>query len=451
MRTVILGAGNFGQYVAESLSQDGHSVTLVDTNHDRLEEASQKMDVATKLGAASDWRILDDLMRESPELLLALTDNDEVNLVACTIAKSYGKLRCVARIQEMHHLGNFPVDIKQMFHVDHIVVPDLLVANKIIKITSNECFSNESFFQDKAHLRTITIPQTWKNHGKSLRELCSSTRRFIIALIRRRTAHSREDQLIFPHGTDVLLSGDEVTLIGDSHLQDDIYDLLGQAHDLPSSVVVMGATLTGILLAKELYRKGVDVRLVDTSKDRCYSLAKELPQIPLLYHPSADWDFFKNEKIDRSDACIACTCSEEKNMQLSLIAKDLGCPKVISVFSDKASGHLAEKLGISHVVSPYITTTDHILTLTRGEKLSIIVSLYDQKAEIIGVRVSENSKVVGDPLATLGPRLPSEMLIALILSEGKIFAATGQYVLKAHDEVLIICHPKHRKFVEKLF
>lgn len=451
MRTVILGAGNFGQYVAESLSLDGHSVTLVDTNQDKLHEAAQKMDVATKLGAASDWKLLHELVQDAPELLLALTDNDEVNLVACSIAKSFGTLKSVARIQEMHHLGSFPVDIKRLFHVDHIVVPDLLVANKLIKITSNECFSNESFFHDKAFMRTVTIPQNWKNSGKTLKELCSSSRRFIVALIRRKEKNTFNDTLIFPHGKDILLSGDELTLIGDAHLQDDILQLLGEAHDLPSSVVIMGATLTGVLLAKELYRKGVDVRLVDTSKEHCYNLAKELPKIPLLYHPSADWEFFKSEKIERADACIACTTSEEKNMQLSLIAKDLGCPKVISVFSDKASGHLAEKLGVSHVVSPYITTTDHILRLTRGEKLSIIVSLYDQKAEIIGIKVSENSRVVGVPLAKLGPTLPPDMLIALVLSEGKIFAATGQHALSANDELLIITNPKHRKYLEKLF
>lgn len=448
MKTVILGAGTFGQFVAESLSQDGHNVTLVDTNKERLEEASQKMDVTTRLGMASDWKLLHELMLESPELVLALTDNDEVNLVACRIAKSFGSTKCVARIQEMHHLGSFPIDIKRLFHVDDIVVPDLLVANKLIKITANECFSNESFFHDKAFMRTIKIPQEWKHHGKTLKELCSTTRRFIVALIKRASPH---EALIFPHGQDQLLSGDELTVIGDHHLQDDIDALLGEGHDLPTSVVVVGGTLTGVLIAKALSEKGVHVRLVDTSKEHCYSLAKELPKIPLLYHPSADWDFFKSEKIDKVDACIACTGSEEKNMQLSLIAKDLGCPKVLSVFSDKASRHLAEKLGISHVVSPYITTCDHILTLTRQNSLSIIVSLYDQKAEIVGVKVSERSHVIGVPLAELGPHLPKEMLIGLVLSNGKIFAATGQHALSLGDELLIMCHPKHRKYIEELF
>jgi trk system potassium uptake protein len=457
MNIVILGAGRIGQFVARSLSQDGHNVTLVDTSRERLDEASQKMDVATRRGEATDYALLKELIRECPDLLLALTDNDEVNLVASTLARSLNTmqtgasrhLRIIARLHNTHYLNYESFDIASLFHIDHIVIPDLLVASQILTVALNYGLYSESFFHGGALLRTVTLPQNWKYAGKTLAELRTIDNRLIAIIIRRK--EQGHDTLIFPHGHDTLLAGDEVTFVGDSHLVVELKELLGQDAELPESCLIFGGDLTGVHLAEEIAKKGLRVRIADPEKSRCLEIARALSSVRVLHATGSDWDFFKSEKITQADVFIACTSSEERNLQLSLFAKELGCKKVISTFSEEETSHLAEKLGIYHIVSPRIVTCDRILTLARQEKLTSVLSLYDERAEILAVKVSERSPLIGIPLASLGPRLPSEILIAVIYSRGKLNIASGSDILSAKDEAIVVCHPKHRKYLEEIF
>lgn len=450
MHIVILGAGKIGQYVAQSLSLDGHSVVLVDVRRDKLEEASQKMDVAIRRGLGTDWKLLAELMEEGPQLLLALTEDDEVNLISCAIAKSLGNIKTISRIRDSKYLSCERFDIQRLFHVDHFVVPELLTADQIIKLTLNRGLYNESFFHGGVLLRTIIVPDGWKDSGKTFLELKTSERHLIAAVIRRKLS-TGEEKIIFPHGQDYLLSNDEVTLIGDANLLQEIQSIFGQSLGLPRTAIIAGGTAVGAETARELCKKDVAVTIIEPSPERCYRLAEELPSAVILQSATMDLEFLRAEGVGATDVFIACTMSDEKNLQLSLFAKELGCQKVISVFTDVATGKLAEKFGILYTVSPRIATTDRIVTLARSERVAAIVSLYDQRAEIAEVKVSLNSPISGIPLSILGPRLPQEMLIAVIYNRGRLFIASGTHILSPQDEVIIVAHPRHRKYIEKVF
>lgn len=451
MHIIILGAGRISQFVAQSLSLDGHSIVLVDISREKLEEMSQKMDIAIRRGVGTDWKLLNELMEENPELLLALTDDDEINLVACTIVKSLGNVRTIARIKDSNYLRHAGFDVARLFHIDHIVVPELLVANQISKILLNQGLYSESFFYGGVLLRTVIVPKDWKNAGKTLTELRTSERRLIVALIRRKNPKNMNDEIIFPHGQDALYPGDEVTLIGDNRLPKEIESFFGIPPEVPESAFIVGGTLVGVELARELTTTEMSVRLVESDATKSYHLAEELPKVSVLCYPNINWEHLKIERVDQTDVFVAATASEEKNMQIALFAKELGCKKVISVFSDFETTKLAEKLGISHTVSPRIATTDRILALVRAGKVSSVVSLYDQRAEIMEVKVSATSPLVGIPLSVLGPHLPPELLIAVIYNRGRILIASGSHILSPQDEVLIVCHPKYRTYLEQIF
>jgi trk system potassium uptake protein len=455
MHVIVLGAGRVGQYVAQSLTLDGHSVVLVDMSKERLEEASLKSGISTKRGVGTDWRLLESLMEEGPSLLLALTNNDEINLVACAIAKSLGKnLRTVARIRDFRYLGLGHFDTGRIFHVDHLVIPELLVAEQIVKITLNKGLYSESFFHGGVLLRTVQVPLDWKHAGKTLAELKTSDRQMIIAIIRRKIrAFQKEDvdEIIFPHGDDVILGGDEVTVIGNTSLMQEMQHFLGTQDVLPRSAIIFGGTLVGSHLARSLQKRGIAVTLIEASTERCYKLAEELPGISIIQQQGSEWDSLKAAQVESADVFIAVSDSENKNMQVSLFAKELGCNKVIAELSTEETCRLAEKLSISHVVSPRIATTDRILSLAKAEKVTSIISLYDQRAEIIEAKVSVNSPVIGIPLSVLGTQLPKELLIAVIHNRGRIFVAGGSHILAPHDEVIVVCSPNNRHFLEKIF
>ena len=449
MHVVILGAGRVGQHVAQSLSLDGHSVVLVDASRERLEEASMKMDVAVRKGIGTEWQLVEELMEESPELFLALTDSDEVNFVACSIAKSIGNPRTIARIRESRYLSHERFDAQRLFHVDHIVVPELLVTNQVIKIALNRGLYSESFFHGGILLRSILVSENWPLSGKTLAELRTSEHRLIVAVIRRR--EKGQDKIIFPHGGDSILAGDEVTLIGDGQLPKEIERVFQVKEPLPRSALIIGGSHVGSELARALSKKEIHVRLVEPSAERCYQLAEELPQVTILHQADPDYDLLRQEKVEQADLFVVCTQSEEKNLHLALLAKELACPKVITILSDAPTAQLAEKQGITHVVSQRVATSDRILALARAEKVTSIISLYDQRAEIMEVKVSSDSPIVGIPLSVLGPRLPPELLIAVIHNRGRLFIAGGTHIVSPQDEVIVVSNPRHRTYLEEIF
>src|SRR5581483_2320849 len=149
----------------------------VDLRKEKLQEAASRMDVGIRRGSGTDWKLLEELMEEGPELFLALSEDDEVNFVACSIAKSLGNPKTIARIQDMGYLGSPNVDPGRLFHVDHLVLPELLVAEQILKISLTSSLASETFFHGTVLLRTIKIPDSWKEGRKTLADLRLSERR----------------------------------------------------------------------------------------------------------------------------------------------------------------------------------------------------------------------------------------------------------------------------------
>jgi len=450
MHVIILGAGRIGQYVAQSLSLDGHSVVLVDIQKIRLEEVSQKMDIAIKRGKGTDWQLLSDLMQENPDLVLALTDNDEVNLTSCAIAKALGQVRTIARIKNSQYLQCNQFDVRRLFHVDHLVLPELLVTEQIAKISLNKGLYSESFFHGGVLLRTLIVPENWPHSGKHLSQLQTSQKKLIAALIRRRDEHGN-DEILFPHGQDKIYAGDEVSFIGDTSLVQSLESFFHIDLQTPKSMLILGGQLIGNELADNLSKRGISTRLVESSASRCYKYAEELKGVSVIHCQNPDYDFLKAERVESMDIVVAATQSDEKNLHIALLSQELGCKKVIAVIADPHTARLAEKLGILHVVSPRIATTDRILTLAREEKVTSVVSFYDQRAEITEVKVSLDSPIAGIPLSVLGPKLPDKMLIAVIHNRGRLFIAGGTHILSPQDKVIVVCAPEHRKYLEQIF
>ena len=463
MDVVILGAGRIGQYVAGALSRENHSVTIIDQDHRRLEEVSQKMDVATKRGSCTDPRLLASLMEDQPSLVLALTDNDEANLIACDIVKHIANTRTIARLKNTAYCEEESIDIKRLFSVDHLVIPELLASDQVSKIILNQGYYAETFFHGAVLLRTFQIPHNWPFAGMPLAQLKQESKNCIFALISRpqeiqarpsllKTLSSAyENRIIFPHGKDVILPGDEVTIIGEAESVIESYAFFRTPHLLPSSVVIAGGTPAAAYLANDLSRHNIHVRLIEQSASKGRLYAEKFGSFPILKQEGADWDFLAAERVDQAEVFVAYTPHEEKNVLLSLFAKQLGAKTVITCLSETASAKVVEQYGITRVISERISTCDRIMALSRAEKVLAALSLYDGRADVLEIKVSEDSPVTGIPLATLGPRLPKEVIFGIISSRGRIFVASGSHILCPNDHILVICDPQHKELLERLF
>lgn len=449
MNTVIIGAGAIGLHIASLLSKKGHNVILIDINRAKLEEMSWQMDVAIKEGSGTDWQLLDDLLEIKPDLFLALTSSDEVNLTACSIAKQLGYPRTIARVRDNRFLNKTRLDFGHLFHVDYFICPELLVAYDIYKyLIGSESIAVESFAHGSVQMRTIKIPSNWKYESVHLTDL-KLPKGIMIGLIHRKMGN--ESRLIFPHGDDTLQIGDEVTLVGEREQISEIHHFFGINTKPIHSVVIMGGSLIGINLAKILQEKSIEVKIIDKDPNRCLMLAEELPKCRILHEEGTNLEFLRSERFENADFFLTCTSSDELNVLGGMIAKEAGCQQVITILSNEQFVPLVNRMGFGHVISPKIAAANQIFSLATSKAITSLVALYDNQAEVIEINVSPNSKVIGIPLAELGPKLPKDFLIAMIQNRGRAFIPKGDSVIHAGDVVIVICHAKHLNEIEKIF
>lgn len=450
MNIIIIGAGAIGLYVANLLSKQKHNVILIDKNGAALEERSWEMDVAIREGSGTDWQLLDSLLEINPDLFLALTSEDETNLVACSIAKHLGYPRTIARVKDNRFLNRVRLDFARLFNVDYFIGPELLVAHDIYKhLVSASSLAFENFAHGALQMRTILVPSTWAKR-QSLRELQLPTG-IIVGLIYRSNREEGWPPIIFPHGADYILPGDEVTLIGERDQMATIHQFFGIREKKLQSVVVMGGSLIGINLAKILQERDVQVRIIEKNYQRCLALAKELPACRIIHHEAVDLDFLASEKVSKADYFVSCTNSDESNVLGALVAKEAACENVALVLTNTRFIPLANRLGLVHVVSPQVAAANQVVSLAASSAVTSLVSLYENEAEILEMTVSLDSKIIGLPLADLGPKLPKDFLIAMIQSRGHITIAKGDSIICPGDTVIVICNPKYFQELQKIF
>lgn len=457
LNIVIIGAGSVGLYIAGMLSRDQHNVILIDKNRKKLEEASWNLDVATRPGIGTDWKLLDDLLELSPNVLLALTDDDEVNLTACTIAKHLGYPRTIARISDERYLNRSRLDFGRLFDVDYFISPELLVANDIVKyMLSSGALAVEHFAHGAVQLRTVTVPARWRRFDKPLKDL-ALPQGLIVGLIAREQENKKNSigsglrQVIFPHGEDTIRPGDEVTFIGESSAISNVQPLLGLEPYPVHSVVIAGGSLTAVHLARLLKQRDIDVRIIEKDYNRCTELAELLPTTTIVNHDAADFDFMRAEKVGDADIIVGCTRSDELNIMVAMLGKEAGCKDAMVMLSNMSYASVVNRLGISHTVSPRLSAANHVLSQILSGTVTSLVSLYENQAEIMEVNVSLDSKLVGIPLSELGPLLPKDFLIAMIQNRGRIMVANGNRIISPGDTVIVITSPKHVHELEKIF
>jgi len=454
---VIVGAGTVGQYVASFLAGKENNVVLVDTNLHHLEQISQQLDVAVRHGSGTDWEVLEELSEMNPNLLLALTDNDESNMVACSIAKNLGYPKTVARVRNASYLNRTRLDFGRLFCVDHFICSEHLVAQDIFNYaTESGAVAIHSFAHGAVQLRTFVVPTSWRNRNKKICDL-DLPEGIVVGFICRSSlvnvkGKKRDNkEMIFPHGEDYILPGDEITIIGETEDVLKINPYFGISRGVAKSVVIVGGTLTGQYLARVLDQHGIRVKIIDQSYDRCLKLAEQLPWCTVLHHDATDIDFLRSECVDSSDLFVVCTGRDEVNILAGGLAKEVGCENVIVSISDSWHMPIVDRMGIAHTISPRISAGNRIFTIACTETVASMVSLYEDQAEILEIKVSLDSQIVGIPIAELAPSLPRNFLFAVIQNRGRILIANGNRILSPGDTVIVISDPKHIEGLRKIF
>jgi len=320
--------------------------------------------------------------------------------------------------------------------------------------------ATEHFAHGSVQMRTMKVPPNWRKEKIPIsdREKLALSNSLMVGLIKRSLQHNikgkqthTQEQLIFPHGNDHILAGDEVTFLGQAEAIRDLHKFFGVTPKVPKSVMIVGGSLVGINLARTLQDNGLRVTLLEKDFDKCHQLSEMLPYSTIIHRDGTDYRFLQSEKVEEFDVFVSCAREDEVNFLAAVAAKDLGSPQVIISLSDTSYIPLAAKLGINHSASARIFAANRIFSISREKTIASMVSMYENQAEVMEVKVSMDSKIAGIPIHQLGPELPQNFLIVVIQSRGRVFIADGTRVLSPGDTVIVICSPKHVQEIRKLF
>ncbi|GGI83317.1 Trk system potassium transporter TrkA [Legionella impletisoli] len=449
MRIVILGAGQVGGTLARNLAHEDNDITLVDIDGTRLRDIQHRLDIKTVQGCASHPNILIDAGIEQADMLIAVTNSDEINMMGCQIAYSLFRTpNKIARIRSRHYYQYPDLFSHEHIPVDVCISPEKLVTEHIVKLIDYPGASNILDFSDGRVLLVTIKPQSdGIMIGKTIKELdhhLSAIEAGVVAVFRDNVALPMEEQCVIEKDDDVLF-------IASPQAIQQVLIALGRYTHPNRRLIIAGGGHIGSKLAQALeshYR----IKVIEHNFERANYLASQLHKSTILQGDIADRDLLVNENIEFTDVFCAVTNDDEANIMSCLQAKRLGTRHVMALVNRSTYVDLINDSNIDHAISPQRITIGSILTKLRRGNMVKVHRLHEE-AEAIELIIhgdETTSKVIGRTLDQID--LPPTCLIAAIVRGETVYIARSEITLQPEDHVILLLHKRrYVRQVESLF
>ena len=450
MKIIILGAGQVGGTLAEHLANEQNDIIVVDTDGDKLRALQDRLDIGTVAGGASHPNVLYKAGAEDADMLIAVTNSDEINMMACQVAYTLFKTTTtISRVRSPNYLSHQ----EQLFNrdnipVDVIIGPEQLVTEAIQRLIANPgALQVLDFAEGRVQLVAVRAYHGGPIVGQELRQI----RQHMPKVDTRVAAIFRQDRPIIPEGTTVVEADDEVFFIA---AKDNIRAVMSELRkvDKPyKRVMIAGGGNIGATLAQNIEGQ-YQVKIIEKSYSRCRVLSERLKRAIVLNGSAAEPQLLNSENIEATDVFCALTNNDESNIMMSMLAKRMGAKKVITLITNPAYADLVgDEIDIA--ISPQQITIGSLLTHVRRGDISNVHSLRRGAAEAIEVTAhgdERSSKVVGRPLDEIA--LPEGVTIGAIVRGEEVLIAHGHIVVKPDDHVILFLVDRSKiHAVEKLF
>jgi len=440
---VVVGMGQVGRHVVTQLERERHDVVAVDVDPRALAEIEETMDVGALVGYGGSPEILREAGCDRADLLVAVTDRDEVNLVAALVGRDLGAQRAVARVQGREYSGGDQGVLYGFLGIDVVMNPRILVAREIARIArSHGALDVLGMAGNRVEFVQLELPPTSKMIHKPLANLVNLPRDCLVAAV------VTDGDLRVPGGADVLLPGDRVYLVGHAGRMDAVQELFTGGHEA-SRVCVVGGGVVGSALARNLSATEVDVLLIERDVQKAHDLAVELPRVTVVNGDGTDLALLTEEDVGGYDLFVSVTRDDEVNLMAGLLAKRLGAGRAISLVHRPDYMEIYQELGIDVVLSPRLTASEQILRFARQVELKSLTIREGGQAEILEMVAGPGSRVVGTPIARLN--IPRGALIATIVHGDRVIIPRGGDVIHEGDTVVVLTTAAVRRDVERLF
>lgn len=446
MKIVIVGAGDVGFNIASHLALEDKDVVVIDIDPDAIRRVSDNLDVQVINGSGSSPVILEEAGIKGAEILLAVTDSDETNLVACLVASIISPVtKKLARIRDADYDEFHDTFREHAPNIDTIINPEIEVVKTIDKLMTIPGAVDVGEFADgRVKFVGIRLDPSTRLDGVRLSDISATIGQqapLIAAIV-------RNEELIIPGGNDKLRAGDLVYFISEADKLLKALSVFDKHAEPIRRVLIVGGGRIGFRLASLLEERSVYTKIVEKDANCCTELAEKLNKAVVLHGDGSDLELLRQENIQDMDVVITLTNDEETNIISSLLAKRMGVRKTITRISKLSYFPLMSMIGLEQVVSPRHSAINTILQHIRRGKVLSAMSIKDQQAEVMEAVAMETSDIVGKPLKRVS--LPPGVLVACIIHKDEIIIPTGESVIKPDDRIIIFASRKAIPKIEKI-
>ena len=441
MYIVVIGLGEVGKHLLSVLDKEGHDVIAVDANVAAVQYAEEHFDVATLVGYGASEEVLNNAGVGKADLVVAVSNHDEVNLIAALAAKQLGAGQVIARAQGTEW-ANWKEGVRYgLLGVDVVINPRVLVAQELAKIARSHGASDVvEMAQDRLELVQIEIGNS-RLTDKPLSKLELPDKTLVAAVV-------RDGDLFIPGGADVLVPGDRVYLIGHPAGVLKAEDMFNQSREA-RRVCIIGGGVVGKALCRELLAQDAKVLVIERDPEVAERFAAEFEKAEVVQGDGTDRGLLEEEEVNTYDLFAAVTREDEVNLMATLLAQNVGVERTAAIVQRADYINIYRQLGIDIVLSPRTVASDHILRFTRGGELHSLTVLEDGQAEVVELTTTSGCRAIGTPLRRLN--VPRGALLAAIIRGDNVTIPRGDDVIEEGDRVILLTTESARSTVERLF
>ena len=447
MKIIIVGAGEVGFQIASHLAHENKEVVVIDRNAEALRRVSDNLDVQVIQGSGSSPLILEEAGILNAEIILAVTDRDETNLVACLVANMLSSsTRKLARVRDGDFDQYHDHFREHAPHIDTIINPETEVVKTLTGMISVPGAADVGEFGDgRIKFIGIFLDKSSPLAGIKLADLPEKipddARPLIGAVV-------REEELIIPRGADRLMPGDLVYFISEAGKLRQTMAIFGKPDQPIDRTLIIGGGRIGYRLAGSLERHGISCKIIEKNQNRCDELAQRLSKAVVLCGDGSDQALLAEENIQDMDFVITVTGDEETNILTSLLALRMGAKKAITRINKFSYFPLMKTIGLEQLVSPRLSAINSILQHVRRGKVLSAISIKGEQAEVMEALALETSDIVDKPLKKI--KFPNGAIVIGIIRRESIAIPTGDSIIQPGDRIIIFAHRTAIPKIEKI-
>lgn len=437
LNIIIVGCGKVGSTLVEQLSQEGHDITIIDQNAQKVQEISNLYDVMGLVGNGASYSVQIEAGIENTDLIIAVTDSDELNLLCCTVAKQVGDCAAIARVRNPDYSEEVGY-LQEKLGLTMIINPELEAAkfaSRILYLPT--ALEVNSFAHGRAELIKFKIPEGNMLHHMTIAKLSKTvTAKLLICAI------ERDGEVYIPSGDFEMQHGDIVSFVSTRKVATQFFEEIGFKTHQVKDTMIIGGGKAAYYLAKQLLNMGISVKIIEQDQKRCEQLSILLPKAIIINGDGTDPELLKEEGIEYVESFVPLTGIDEENVMLTLHAKQISNAKVITKINRIAFKDVISQLDLGSVVYPKYITAEAIIAYVRARKTAMdsnietLSHMFDHRAEAIEFRVDHDSEITNTPLMDLP--LKKNLLISFISRRGSIIIPSGQDCIKVGDTVMIV-------------